>query len=129
MLIQSIEVIAESNSLSVIFQSAEDSLIRANHGLVIFDTVFIFIFVIAWLWVAYLFFTQKPTLPKTIIKVFAATIVFNIVDTLLLYWIDASDSVAIEESLFILGRNIIFTAICITYMLKSKRVKYTFVER
>jgi hypothetical protein len=84
--------------------------------------------VFAWVYIAFLFFAKKARFPKWFIGIMVFTVAFVFADAA------ASKAALPNEPIFDLGtaqelgRALIATLIWVPYMLKSKRVKATFVK-
>jgi len=96
--------------------------------LLLSETIFNFLMIIASLYLIYLFFTKKTSFPKLYIAILAVSIIFVPIDALLVSWVfpevEAFDNDTVKE----LTRSIISGAIWIPYMLISERVKATFTN-
>lgn len=85
------------------------------------------VLVLAWIYMAFLFFSKKKIFPKLFIGISVFTLVFILVDALAIKAIlpdePVFDPVTAREFL----RSLVGTIIWVPYMLTSKRVKATFV--
>ena len=75
---------------------------------------------------AWLFYTKKRQFPQTFVWVGGGSIVFSVVDMLLMSFLPVTDPGASEWSSLV-GRSVA-AAIWIAYMLRSQRVRNTFVK-
>jgi len=75
---------------------------------------------------AWLFYTKKRQFPRTFIWVVGGSIVFSVVDMLLMSFLPINDPTAAQWTRLI-GRSVA-AAIWIAYMLRSQRVRNTFVK-
>ena len=84
--------------------------------------------VVAWVCIAFLFFTKRKLFPKTYIGILAFTVSFILVDTvavgLVIPDIEMFDPDTVKE----LGKAAVTAAIWIPYTMVSERVKATFVR-
>jgi len=85
--------------------------------------------VIASLYLVYLFFTKNRFFPKFYILIAISSIIFIIIDAWLVTKVLPSEPMLDEETMRELTRALISAAIWVPYMLVSKRVKATFVEK
>ena len=84
--------------------------------------------VIAWLFIAFLFFSKKKAFPKWYIGILLFTLAFILMDTLAIKSVMPNEPVFDPETIKELGRTLIVTLIWVPYMLVSKRVKATFIK-
>ena len=84
--------------------------------------------VAAWIFLAVLFFSKKQLFPKLYIGVMLFTLIFLILDALVIKAAFPDLEVFDPETVNGIVRGIIAASIWIPYMLKSKRVKLTFVN-
>ena len=89
----------------------------------LFGNIAMLVFTVLTVW---LFYTKKRQFPRTFIWVVAASIVFSLADMLLMSFVPVSDPTATEWSRQF-GRMVV-AAIWIAYMLRSQRVRNTFVK-
>jgi len=89
----------------------------------LFGNIALLVFTILTAW---LFYTKKRQFPRTFIWVVGGSIVFSVLDMLLMSFVPVSDPTAIEWSRQF-GRTVV-AAIWIAYMLRSQRVRNTFVK-
>jgi hypothetical protein len=95
-------------------------------GGLMFEAIFQFIFLVASLYLLFLFFKNNRRFPQLYIIFLASIVIFGIIDYVI---ISSIPSIASEtEDNLDLGRAIIFALIWIPYMLKSKLVRATFVK-
>lgn len=83
--------------------------------------------VLAWVYVAILFFSKKKAFPKVYIGLLLFTIAFILVDAVAIKSVLPDESVVDPETAKQFGRSLIAALIWIPYMLLAKRVKATFV--
>ena len=84
--------------------------------------------VIAWVYIAYLFFTKKKQFPKIYISIVLFTLFFIILDALAIKVVLPSEPIFDKDTVKELSRSVISAMIWIPYMLISKRVKATFIH-
>lgn len=84
--------------------------------------------VIAWIFIAFLFFTKKKTFPKWYIGIVIFTLVFILIDALATKSVMPNEPVFDPETIEEFGRSLIATLIWVPYMLVSKRVKAVFIK-
>ena len=89
----------------------------------LFGNIAMLVFTVLTVW---LFYTKNRQFPRTFIWVVAASIVFSLADMLLMSFVPVSDPTATEWSRQF-GRMVV-AAIWIAYMLRSQRVRNTFVK-
>jgi hypothetical protein len=85
--------------------------------------------VVAWLFIAFLFFTKKIAFPKWYIGILLFTLAFILLDALTIKLVFPNEPVLDPETLKEFGRSLIVVLIWVPYMLVSKRVKATFRDR
>jgi len=85
--------------------------------------------VIAWVFIAFLFFSKKSLFPKWYIGILLFTSAFILVDALAIKAVMPNEPVFDPYTLKEFGRTIIIAIIWVPYMLVSKRVKATFIEQ
>jgi len=92
------------------------------------ETIFNLLMIMASIYLIYLFFTKKTSFPKLYILILVVSILFIPIDALLVSFIfpeiEAFDSDTVRE----LIRSVVAGTIWIHYMLISERVKATFVN-
>jgi hypothetical protein len=76
----------------------------------------------------YLFFKKKKYFPKWYVGLVVVTIIFIILDSLIIQSVLQTESAFDEEILKDLWRSVLSAFIWIPYMFVSKRVKATFVN-
>ena len=84
--------------------------------------------VVAWIFVAFLFFSKKRVFPKWYIGMLLFTLAFIVADALAIKAVLPNEPVFDPETVKELGRSLVVSLIWIPYMLVSKRVKATFVK-
>ncbi|MDR1621537.1 MAG: DUF2569 domain-containing protein [Synergistaceae bacterium] len=84
--------------------------------------------VLAWIFVAVLFFSKKKAFPKCYIGILLFTLVFIFIDALAIESVLPNIPVLDAETTKELGRSLVACLIWVPYMLVSKRVKATFVK-
>ncbi len=84
--------------------------------------------VIAWIFVAFLFFSKKRVFPKWYIGMLLFTLALILVDAMAVKAVLPNEPVFDSETTKELGRSLVVCLIWIPYMLTSKRVKATFVK-
>jgi hypothetical protein len=82
--------------------------------------------VLAWIFVAVLFFSKKKEFPKWYIGMLLFTLAFILIDALAIKLVLPNEPVFDAETVKEFGRTLIVTLIWVPYMLVSKRVKTTF---
>jgi len=86
------------------------------------------VLVIAWLFIAFLFFTKKKAFSKWYIGILLFTLAFILIDALAIKLVMPNEPVFDPGTIKEFGRSLIVTLIWVPYMLVSKRVKATFVK-
>ena len=84
--------------------------------------------VIAWIFIAFIFFSKKTIFPKWYIGILLFTLTFILIDALAIKSVMPNVPVFDPETIKEFGRSLIVTLICVPYMLVSKRVKATFIK-
>jgi len=84
--------------------------------------------ILAWLFLAFLFFFKKKIFPKCYIGILLFTLVFVLVDAFVVKLIIPDDPVFDADTIQELSRALIATVIWVPYMIISKRVKLTFTK-
>lgn len=84
--------------------------------------------VLAWIFVAFLFFSKKKVFPRWYIGMLLFTLAFILIDALVIKSVLPNEPVFDAETTKEFGRSLIVTLIWVPYMLVSKRVKSTFVK-
>lgn len=97
-------------------------------SLIMFEIFFQAVFFLFVLYVGFLFFTRKKELPRLYILYLVGSLIIAIIDYMWAFSIPELAEVLQEEDYGDLGRSIIAAAIWVPYMLKSDRVKNTFVN-
>ena len=85
-------------------------------------------FVLAWIFIGFLFFSKKKVFPRWYIGIMLFTPLFIIVDALATKVVLPHQPVFDPKTAAELGRLLIVSLIWIPYMLVSKRVKATFIK-
>jgi Protein of unknown function (DUF2569) len=99
----------------------------ALHGMILFEIITNFIFVAVLAGLNYLFFKKKRSFPTFMILYLAFQLVVTIADTVLAYVVLPSVASS-SPSIVRLLRSILPVCLWIPYLLRSRRVKVTFVE-
>lgn len=86
------------------------------------------IMLLAWLYIAYLFFSKKAALPKWYIGLAVFGLVFVIADAFAIRLVVSDAPIFDADIVRELMRSLITVVIWVPYMLVSKRVKATFVN-
>lgn len=84
--------------------------------------------VLAWIFIAFLFFSKKSVFPKWYIGILLFTLVFILIDALVIKTLLPNEPVFDPETIKEVGRSLVVTLIWVPYILVSKRVKATFVK-
>ena len=84
--------------------------------------------VLSYLFMAFLFFSKKKVFPKWFIGILVFTLVFILVDALAMKIVLPNDPIFDPDTTKEFARSVIGTLIWVPYMLKSERVKATFVN-
>lgn len=84
--------------------------------------------VIAWMFIAFLFFSKKRIFSKWYIGILLFTLAFILVDALAVKSVVPNMPVFDPDTMKEFGRSLVVTLIWVPYMLVSKRVKATFVN-
>lgn len=84
--------------------------------------------VLAWIFIAYLFFSKKKVFPKWYIGMVLFTLAFILIDSLAIKSVLPNEPVFDAETTKEFGRSVIGALIWVPYMFVSKRVKATFVK-
>ncbi|MGF1794050.1 DUF2569 domain-containing protein [Photobacterium frigidiphilum] len=84
--------------------------------------------VIAWLFMAFLFFSKKKVFPKWYISIMVFTLLFIFLDALAMNAVLPNEPVFDPETIQEFVRQLIATIIWVPYMLVSKRVQATFIK-
>lgn len=84
---------------------------------------------IAWLYMAYLFFAKKSLFPKWYIAVAVSGLVFIVIDAFAVKLVLPDEPVFDSDTLKELARSLIMVLVWVPYMLVSKRVKATFINK
>lgn len=99
------------------------------HAVVLAEIIVQMAYFVALVWAVWLFFSQHWLFPRIYIFLLMFAIVFIVVDGLALSYLMPNVPFWDEEIKTSLIRGIIGCAIWIPYMLKSRRVRLTFVEK
>ncbi|WP_395373417.1 DUF2569 domain-containing protein [Marinicella sp. W31] len=97
--------------------------------LIIGETVFNGLMVIASFYLAYLFFTKHYLFPRVFIVLTLATAIFIPLDAWVASFVITDEPMFDPETLKQFSRSLIGVFVWIPYMLVSERVKATFVEK
>jgi hypothetical protein len=84
--------------------------------------------VLAWVFIAFIFFSKKKIFPKWYIGILLFTLVFIFIDELIINSVLLNEPIFDADTTKELGRSLIASLIWVPYMLISKRVKATFVK-
>jgi hypothetical protein len=84
--------------------------------------------VIAWVFIALLFFSKKIIFPKWYIGILLFTLTSTLVDALAAKAVMPNEPIFDSDTVKEFGRALIGTLIWVSYMLVSKRVKATFIK-
>lgn len=101
-------------------------IIRTNIVIMILNIIINLFLIIALIWQAYLFFSHKSSFPKVFISILIFTLIYNIINFYYLKSFNPDDRDVFNESLASIFQTVFYSAIWIPYVLRSKRVKYTF---
>lgn len=104
-----------------------DITIRLNISILV--AVLTFFFLLLLLFKAYLFFTKSYYFLVIFIGILVATIAFYLIYIAIIFWAIPSNHLLIKHTVIDILQVGIYSAIWIPYMLRSKRVKNTFVNR
>jgi len=83
---------------------------------------------IAWILIAYLFFLKKKIFPKCFLGIWIFLTVFIIVDAVLIGSLLPDEPIFDFDTIKELTRSLIVVLVWFPYMIRSKRVKATFVK-
>jgi len=84
--------------------------------------------IIAWLFIAFLFFSKKKLFPKYYIGILLFTLAFILVDALAINTVLPEVPIFNADTTEEFVRSLIIALIWVPYMLVSKRVKLTFIK-
>jgi hypothetical protein len=84
---------------------------------------------LVWLYIAYLFFSKKFAFPKWYISLAVFTLVAVIADAFAIKLVLSSEPVFDPDTIKELTRSLFVVAVWVPYMLISKRVKATFINK
>lgn len=84
--------------------------------------------VLAWIFIAFLFFSKKKLFPKWYISILLFNVAFILIDTLAIQLVFPDEPAFDAETTKEIVRSLIAALIWVPYMLMSKRVKATFVK-
>jgi hypothetical protein len=84
--------------------------------------------VLAWIFIAFLFFSERKAFPKWYISILIFTLIFILIDGLAIKSVLPNEPVFNPDTTKKFARTLIVTLIWVPYMLVSKRVKATFVK-
>jgi hypothetical protein len=100
---------------------------RVLHGMILFEIITNLIFVIVLIGLNYLFFKRRRSFPSFMILYFVFQLLVTIADTVVAH--SVLPSVALSSASGVrLARSIIPVCIWVPYLLRSRRVKVTFVR-
>ena len=85
-------------------------------------------FVLLWLFIGYLFFSKKKSFPKCYIGILVFTLLYVLIDALAIKAVLPSEPIFDPDNTKELVRSLIGMLTWVPYMLKSKRVKTTFIN-
>ncbi|UXY13611.1 DUF2569 domain-containing protein [Chitiniphilus purpureus] len=83
---------------------------------------------LVWIFIAFLFFSKKKVFPKWYIGILLFTVVFILIDALVIKAVLPDEPIFDAQTYKELGRSLLVALIWIPYMQVSKRVKATFVN-
>jgi hypothetical protein len=83
---------------------------------------------LAWLYMAYLFFSKKMVFPKWYVGLAVFSLIFIIADAFAIKLVMPSEPVFDPDTIKELMRSLFMVVVWVPYMLISKRVKATFVN-
>ena len=84
--------------------------------------------IVAWLYMAYKFFTKSKNFPKWYIGIASFSLVFIVVDAFAIKLVLPSEPVFDPDTIKELMRAVFMVLVWVPYMIVSKRVKATFIE-
>ncbi|MDP8079373.1 DUF2569 domain-containing protein [Phocoenobacter skyensis] len=96
---------------------------------VICELVCNILILLAWIYLAYLFFTKHYKFPKLFVIISLASLLFIIVDTSVEYLVFKDVLISVVRGDIAIRIMTIYCLIWITYVRKSVRVKNTFVKK
>lgn len=85
-------------------------------------------FVLLWIYIGYLFFKKKKLFPRCFIGISLFTLLYGLIDALAARVVLPNEPIFDPDTMKELIRTFIGILIWVPYMLKSKRVKVTFVN-
>jgi hypothetical protein len=85
-------------------------------------------FVLLWIYIGYLFFKKKTLFPRGFIGILLFSLLYSLIDALAVKAVLPSAPIFDPDTTGALVRSFIGILIWVPYMLKSKRVKVTFVN-
>lgn len=121
------ELVWTSVSWAYLFNPEVQSLLRLTSYLIIFEFTYGAILMGLLLVQIYLFFTKHKKFPAFFIRILILFLIFKPIDSFLVNYLYPGESFFNVEAIFSYLYNSIYAMIWIPYMLKSKRVKNTFV--
>lgn len=121
--------IFEGNTWAALTTPGSDFYQPYLGSLVIGEFIFNSLMFIAKIYLIYLFFSKHYMFPKVFIVLSIVTVVFFLIDTWLVTLILPDASVINSDTIQEFLRSFIPAVIWVPYMLVSKRVKATFVEK
>lgn len=121
------ELVWTSVSWNFLFNPEVESILRLTSYLLIFEFTYGTILMGLLLVQIYLFFTKHKKFPAFFIGILILFLIFKPIDSLLVNYLYPGESIFNAEAVFSYLYNSIYAMIWIPYMLRSKRVKNTFV--
>jgi hypothetical protein len=121
------ELIWTSVSWAFLFDPAVESIVRLTSYLLIFEFTYGAILMGLLLVQIYLFFTKHKKFPRFFIAILILFLIFKPIDSFFISYLYPTESIFNAEAIFSYLYNSIYAMIWIPYMLRSKRVKNTFV--
>lgn len=121
------ELVWTSVSWNFLFNPEVESILRLTSYLLIFEFTYGTILMVLLLVQIYLFFTKHKKFPAFFIGILILFLIFKPIDSFLVNYLYPGQSFFNPEAIVSYLYNSIYAMIWIPYMLRSKRVKNTFV--